>query len=362
VTTGSNSVQVEDGGGADVVDIDAVAAWMDTVGLEGGAIRDVQLLGGGTQNVMLTFTRGARQFVLRRGPLHPRTKSNDSLLREMTILPALAGSAVPHPEFIAGCADTSVLAGSVFYLMQPVTGFNAATTLPELHASDAAIRHGMGLAMVDAIAELGSLDHRAIGLADYGRPEGFLERQAPRWLTELESYEGYSGYPQNSLPAPSAIADWLQAHTPRTWRPGIMHGDFHLANVMFEPTGPGVAAVVDWEMSTIGDPLLDLGWMIATWPRGGVQTSITASALAAAGGLPTVTELVERYAQGSDREVSEVLWYTVLACFKLGVVLEGTHVRSHTGHAPIAIGRRLHLMAVELFERALALACGGETL
>jgi aminoglycoside phosphotransferase (APT) family kinase protein len=355
-------VHVDDADSADVVNLDAVAAWMDTVGLEAGAILDAQPLGGGTQNVMLTFTRGGRHFVLRRGPVHLRTKSNDSLLREMTILSALAGSAVPHPEFIAGCTDTSVLAGSVFYLMQPVNGFNAAITLPELHACDAAIRHGMGLALVDAIAELGVLDYGAIGLAGYGRPEGFLQRQAARWLTELQSYERYSGYPPNALPAPSVIAGWLEAHTPRTWRPGIMHGDFHLANVMFEPTGPAVAAVVDWEMSTIGDPLLDLGWMIATWPRVGVQTSITTSALSAAGGLPTVTELVQRYARRSDRDVSEVLWYTVLACFKLGVVLEGTHARSCTGHAPIAVGRRLHLMAVELFERALELAGGVETL
>jgi aminoglycoside phosphotransferase (APT) family kinase protein len=344
-----------------VVNLDAVAEWMDRAGLESGAIVDAQLLGGGTQNVMVTFTRGSRDFVLRRGPRHLRAKTNDSLLREMKILSALAGSAVPHPQLIAGATDTSILGDSVFYLMEPVEGFNAATTMPEPHATDAAIRHDMGLAMVDAIAELGALDYGAIGLADYGHPEGFLERQAPRWLAELASYDSYSDYPRNSLPAPSTIAEWLVAHTPKAWRPGIMHGDFHIANVMFEPMGPGVAAVVDWEMSTIGDPLLDLGWMIATWPRDGVPTGIAASALSAAGGLATVTELVDRYAKRSDRDVSDVLWYTVLACFKLGVVLEGTHARSHAGQAPTSVGRHLHLLAVELFERALALV-GGEDL
>jgi aminoglycoside phosphotransferase (APT) family kinase protein len=135
-----------------------------------------------------------------------------------------------------------------------------------------------------------------------------------------------------------------------------------VANVMFECTGPRVAAIVDWEMSTIGDPLLDLGWLIATWPRDGAQTSIAASALATAGGLATVCELVERYTQRSARDVSNVLWYTVLACFKLGAVLEGTYARACAGHAPKEVGEHLHLLTVELFERALALVCGDETL
>ena len=362
VTSASSPTPAIGGDIADVVNLDALTVWMDHQGLTGGPVEQVRVLGGGTQNVMLTFTRGDRRFVLRRGPRHLRAKTNDSLRREMQILAALADTAVPPPRLIAGCADPSVLAGSVFYLMEPVEGFNAAATLPARHAADATVRHDMGLAMVDALAELATLDYRAIGLADYGRPDGFLERQVPRWLAELQSYEQYSGHPRNTLPGVTTIADWLQARAPSAWSPGVMHGDFHVANVMFEYTGPGVAAVVDWEMSTIGDPLLDLGWLIATWPRDGAHTGIAASALAAAGGLATVSELVERYAQRSARDVWNVLWYTVLACFKLGVVLQGTYARACAGRAPIEVGEHLHRLAVELFERALALVCGDETL
>ncbi len=216
---------------------------MDEHVIESGAISDVSSLGGGTQNIMLSFTRGERVFVLRRGPKHLRSTTNDSLRREMTILRALAGTAVPHPQLIAGCADAAVLGGSVFYLMEPVQGFNAAATLPALHGGDAETRHGMGLAMVDSLAELALVDYNAIGLADYGRPDGFLERQVPRWLAELESYAGQTGYPAGSLPGAATLAEWLTSEQPATSTPGIMHGDFHVANVMFSLDGPGVAAM-----------------------------------------------------------------------------------------------------------------------
>ncbi|OBJ46464.1 aminoglycoside phosphotransferase [Mycolicibacterium mucogenicum] len=335
---------------------------MDSRCLDGDLIEHVRPLGGGTQNFMLRFTRGGRDFVLRRGPEHLRASTNANLCREMQMLTALRGSAVPHPRLIAGCEDAEILNGSVFYLMEPVDGFNAATTLPELHAHDGNVRHAMGLAMVDAIAELATLDYRQVGLTDYGRPDGFLERQVPRWTAELDSYETHYGYDTLSLPGVRQVADWLQANLPAQWQPGILHGDFHLANVMFDYSSPIVAAVVDWEMSTIGDPLLDLGWLIATWPRPGETTGIAASALGAAGGLATVADLVERYANRSGRDVTHMRWYTVLACFKLGIVLDGTYARAGAGKAPSDVGERLHLLAVGLLERAVGLVQGDETL
>lgn len=123
----------------------------------------------------------------------------------------------------------------------------------------------MGLSMADALAKLGAVDHVAVGLADFGKPEGFLERQVPRWLSELESYSQYDGYPGPQIPGIDQVSAWLEQHRPAHWTPGIMHGDYHAANVMFSRTGPEVVAIVDWEMCTIGDPLLDLGWLLATW-------------------------------------------------------------------------------------------------
>ena len=132
-----------------------------------------------------------------------------------------------------------------------------------------------------------------------------------------------------------------------------MHGDYHAANVMFSPTGPEVVAIVDWEMCTIGDPLLDLGWMLATWFAPGRDPVLT-NVLMDAGGLATPDELIERYAQNTTRDLSNIDWYTVLACFKLGIILEGSNARAAAGLAPKEIGDRLHIATVRLFERALA--------
>lgn len=337
-----------------VVDFAVLGRWMDGQGLPGGPFEDVRELTGGTQNVMLALGRGGRRYVLRRPPVHLRRKSNDALVREMRVLAALAGTPVPAPGFVAGCADPDVMGGAVFYLMEEVDGFNPSVTLPSRHAGDAGMRHRMGLNAAAAIATLGEVDHVTAGLGDVGHPEGFLERQVGRWLSELESYAGLDGYPGPDIPGVDRVADWLERNRPASWRPGLMHGDFHLANIMFRHDGPEVAAIVDWEMVTIGDPLLDLGWLLATWPDPGGGT-IGGSPLAAAGGLPSRDELVAWYAARSSRDVSAATWYDVLACFKLGIVLEGSNARAHAGRAPKEIGDRLHAHTLDLFARALSL-------
>ncbi len=316
----------------DYVNLEAVAEWMSGQGLGSGPLQDVSNVTGGTQNVMLRFTRAGRSYVLRRGPRHLRPRSNSVILRETKVLAALAGSDVPHPHLIAACEDPGVLGDAVFYLMDPVDGFNAGEGLPPLHAGDARVRHGMGLSMADALAKLGAVDHIAVGLADFGKPEGFLERQVPRWLSELESYNEYDGYPGPDIPGIEEVSGWLERHRPANWTPGIMHGDYHAANVMFSRTGPDVVAIVDWEMCTIGDPLLDLGWLLATWrqPDG---SSVFSHALGGQDGLASTDELLERYAANTTRDLSNVTWYNVLACFKLGIVIVGTRARACAGNA-----------------------------
>ena len=336
----------------EIVDFDVLERWMDGEGLGHGPLTHVRPLGGGTQNVLLRFTRSGRDYVLRRPPPHRRPKSNESLRREGRVLAALAGSDVPHPGFVAGCFDETVMHGAVFYLMEPVEGFNATVELPQLHASDASIRHAMGLETAGALARLGRLDPVALGLGDFGKPDGFLERQVPRWLSELDSYAKHEGYPGPSIPGLPRIAGWLERHRPVQGAAGILHGDYHLANVMFERRGPRLAAIVDWEMSTLGDPLLDLGWLLATWPDehdGGIGAT---SAYVQAGGLPGRDELVARYARESTRDLSAIDWYVVMACFKLGIVLEGTHARAFAGKAPVAVGDLLHAVTLQLFARA----------
>jgi aminoglycoside phosphotransferase (APT) family kinase protein len=338
-------------------DASKVAAWMSQQGLGEGPIESVAEITGGTQNIMLRFTRSGREYVFRRGPRHLRPVSNSVILRETRVLRALAGTDVPHAALIAVCDDADVLGDAVFYLMEPVDGFNAGAGLPALHACDAGVRHGMGLSMADAAARLGAIDHVAVGLADFGKPEGFLDRQVPRWLSELQSYSDFDNYPGPDIGDVDGVARWLQEYQPKSFKAGIMHGDYHAANVMFSPAGPEVVAIVDWEMCTIGDPLLDLGWMLATWYRPGHE-SVLPNQLMAAGDLATPAELVERYAANTTRDLTRIDWYTVLACFKLGIILEGTHARAAAGLAPKEIGDVLHTATVRLFERAAAVMDG----
>lgn len=334
------------------VNIDSLSAWMTTQGLGSGAITDVTPLAGGTQNILLRFTRDGRDYVLRRPPEHPRPNSNETMRREARVLRALAGTEVPHPGLIADCGTEDVL-GAAFYLMEPIDGFNPVGQLPEPHAGSPEMRHAMGLALVDGIAALGALDHEAIGLGDFGKPENFLDRQVDRWRSQLG---GYAEFPEwdgeKSLPSVEAVGLWLERHRPETFTPGIMHGDYHLANVMYRPDGPELAAIIDWELATIGDPLLDLGWVLATWPEGRHGSTVSVTPW---DGFPTSTALIARYAKASPRDLSAIDWYRVLACYKLGILLEGTYARACAGKAPRETGEKLHGRAISLFERAEAL-------
>lgn len=332
----------------EAIDIDALARWMDAQRLGTGPIKDFRLLTGGTQNILARFERAERSYVLRRPPLHLRDNSNATMRREVRILAALAGTSIPHPGLIAACADPSVL-GAEFYLMEPIEGFNAKAGLPALHAGSGEVRHRMGLAMVETIAKLGMVDHVAAGLEDFGKPERFLERQVGRWHRLLESYATLEGWPgPASIPGIASVADWLEAQRPPEARPGIVHGDYHIANVMFRTDSGELAAVVDWELATIGDPLIDLGWLMATWPESAAESEVKPW-----DGLTSIGEMIEHYGRFSDRDLRHVKWYGVLACYKLGIILEGTHARACAGLAPRETGDMLHARAVALFERAL---------
>lgn len=332
------------------VDLSALAAWMDGEGLEVGApVGEVERITGGTQNVLLRFRRGERPFVLRRPPPHKRANSDETMRREARVLAALAGTDVPHPALIAGCGDVDVL-GAAFYLMEPVAGFNPTTGLPEPHRSDPVRQRDLGLSMADGIAALGRVDVDAVGLRDFGKPDGWLERQVERWRSHLRSYEAVEGYGgPEGIPDVERVAAWLEAHRPRTWTAGLIHGDFHFANVLVHPDEGRLAAIVDWELATLGDPLLDLGHLLATWPGPGSAMAVPGGTV---GGLPSRDEVIARYAARSTRPVDDVDWYQVLACYRLGIILEGTHARARAGQAPTAVGDLLHAHTVSLFEQA----------
>lgn len=336
----------------DMVDVAVLTSWLDSNGVGTGPVTDVAPLTGGTQNILVRFARDGHRYVFRRPPLHKRANSDETMRREAKVLEALAGSDVPHPRLVASCEDLDVM-GCFFFVMESIEGFTATTEVPEPHGSSAPFQHAMGLSMVDAAATLGTLDPSLLGQAQLDRADGWLERQVGRWRKQLESYHELDGWPGPDLTGIDEIGTWLDEHRPTHWSKGLIHGDYHFGNVMFRRDSPVVAAVVDWELATVGDPLLDLGHLLATWPD--ANETRTVGLARQLDGLPARDELIARYGEVSGRDMSGFDWYQVLACYRLAIILEGTYARACAGKADAALGQRFHGVAQSLFDQALGL-------
>ena len=337
----------------DLVDAAALAGWLDAEGFPPGPVEHLVQLEGGTQNLLVRFCRAGTAYVLRRPSRHPRPRAGEIILREARVLEALAATDVPHPRWAATCADESVL-GVPFVVMHAVDGVNPMTALPS-YAAAAAGRRQLGRAAATELARIGRVDYVAAGLADFGRPDGFLSRQVPRWLAEWDSYRRLPGYPGEPLPGMGELAAFLTGSRPADQPPGLMHGDFHFGNLLVDAGQPRVAAVLDWEMATIGDPLVDLGRFVASLPDEH-ETMESGGALWEAGDVGPVSEIVAVYDAASDRGLGALDWYVVLACFKLGIILESSNARACAGLTDRGIGDRLHAMAMALFARGRRLA------
>jgi aminoglycoside phosphotransferase (APT) family kinase protein len=337
----------------DLVDVDALTRWLDQQGFPGGPVEDLAALEGGTQNLLVRFVRGGTAYVLRRPSRHPRPRASQIILREARVLEALAATDVPHPRWAATCADESVL-GIPFVVMRAVDGVNPMVAAPA-YAADAAGRRELGRSAAAELARIGCVDYVALGLADLGRPAGFLGRQVPRWLGEWDSYRHLPGYPGEPLPGMDALAAFLAGNQPADAPPGLMHGDYHLGNLLVDAGRPRVTAVLDWEMTTIGDPLVDLGRFLASLPDQD-EPAESAGALWAFGDVGPARDIAAVYADVSGRSLDALDWYVVLACFKLGIILESSNARACAGLTDRAIGDRLHAMSLALFARARRLA------
>jgi aminoglycoside phosphotransferase (APT) family kinase protein len=300
-----------------MIDLDRLATWMDSRDLEVGAPIEHQFVSGGTQNEIYEITRGSLHAALRIPPASAPDSRDAGILREWRIIDALDGTDVPHTSAIAACDDTSVL-GRAFYLMGFVDGWSPMNTdgWPAPFDTDLEARQGLAFELVDGIARLSQVDWQAKGLQDLGHPDGFHERQVDRWTAFLERVKG------RELPGFDEAAAWLRAHRPLDFIPGLMHGDYQFANVMYQHGAPAtMAAIVDWEMGTVGDPKLDLAWVVNGWPEdpdaGDGEISYVDMK-----GMPSRTAVVDRYAEVSGRQVDDIDYYCVLAKWKLAVVLE----------------------------------------
>jgi aminoglycoside phosphotransferase (APT) family kinase protein len=334
---------------ADRIELPALDKWLDDHRLGCGPLSAVTLLAGGTQHLMLAFNRGSDRFVLREVEA-PR--SGEPLLREAVILSALDGTDVPHPSLRAAEPDPTVL-GYCFAVMNFVDGLNLARGATPEAADAPAYWSAVGPAFAAALGRLGEVDPEAIGVSSLGRPDGFLERQVPRWLWQLERYDRYHGYPGADLPYVDEVARWLEARLPPDQRPGLIHGDVNLSNVLFGRERPSVCALVDWELSTVGDPLLDLGQLLVTWPDVAGQSVLgEIISIHPSAELATAEAIVDAYQEACARDLTHLLWYEVLAAFRLGAILEGSRARACAGQGPVDIGAQLHAAAHGLFEMA----------
>ncbi|NQX88709.1 MAG: phosphotransferase family protein [Halioglobus sp.] len=298
---------------------------MDSQKLPGsGSPLSAHYISGGASNEIFALERGDVRLALRKPPAKVPAGRNETMLREYRVIHALNGTDVPHPEAIAVCDDTSIL-GSCFYIMAHVDGFTPMGDLPLPFCNSAALRSAMAYQLVDGIARLGQVDWRAVGLEGFGKPNGFLDRQVDRWFAHLEKIKF------RELPGLEEAGAWLRRHTPEHFTPGIIHGDYQFANVMFHRGNKAqLAAIVDWEMATVGDPLLDLAWILMTWPNPDEDRS---TGYVDFTGMPSREELMHYYAAHSGLPIENIDYYIVLARFKMACVLEAGYARYVKGGA-----------------------------
>lgn len=301
------------------LDLGALAAWLDATrpGLRRGELTG-SVIAGGRSNLTYRVSDGASRWALRRPPLAHVLPTAHDMAREYRVISALRDTAVPVPRTIALCADDVVL-GAPFYLMQFVDGvvFDRPETLDVLDVPAAGRACGQ---LVDTLVALHAVDPAVVGLAEFGRPEGFLARQVARWHRQWAASE------TRPLPVLAEVVDALTASLPHQAPPALVHGDYRLSNVLFRPDLTGIAAVVDWEMATLGDPLTDVG-LLAVYHRLDAEGDLIMPRMSAAQGFLPADELLARYAAGSGRNLADAAWYIGFGYFKLAVVAEGIHHR-----------------------------------
>lgn len=333
-----------------MLDEAVLGRWLDANQAPGAGEKPLlKQLSGGSQNTLYLIERGATRMVLRMPGPRADAARIDGLLREIRLVRALSGTDVPHAELIAA-DDVGDQFGMPFYVMAAIDGWSPMDGgWPAPFDADLAARRGLAFELVEGAAKLGRVDWRAQGLEGFGRPDGFHERQVDRWLAFLDRYR------VRDLPGLDEAAEWLRHNRPAHYTPGIMHGDYQFANVMFTHGAPArLAAIVDWEMTTVGDPLLDLAWCLLGYdgehPRSdGFYLDMT--------GMPARSELLAHYESVSGLSTENIDYYLVLANWKLGIVLEKTYAAGvRTGKVDPKITEAFGPMILQLIATSAELA------
>ena len=301
------------------LDLAALETWLAGAapGLLTGPLTG-EVIAGGKSNLTYVVTDGTGSVIVRRPPLGHVLATAHDMVREHRVMAALQETAVPVPEMYAVCADTAVI-GAPFYVMELVDGIPY-RSLEELESLGAERTRAIGQRMVDTLADLHDVEPASVGLADFGRPEGFLARQVRRWGTQRQSSRS------RGLVGADELEGLLRNGLPRESAPAIVHGDYRLDNLLVTP-GDEIGAVVDWEMATLGDPLTDVALLLTYHRIADLELGAGVSTASRAPGFVSRSDVVARYGARSDRDLTHLGFYEALACFKLAVILEGIHYR-----------------------------------
>ncbi|MEE9281566.1 MAG: phosphotransferase family protein [Myxococcota bacterium] len=287
-------------------------------GLE-GEMRVLQFPGGHA-NLTYELRFGEREIVLRRPPLGPVAPRSHDMAREYKVLSKLAAHFPPAPRAYLLCEDASVI-GATFFVMERRHGSVARSALPPDLDREPDARRRMSMALVEAMAVFHDIDYRAIGLADLGKPEGFAERQVHGWKGRWDRAKNVE------IPRFDAMYDWLVASLPKSQQSSLVHNDLKFDNVMFETGNPDrIAAILDWDMTTLGDPLIDLGTLLGYWAEPSDPEGRSAS-ITAQPGFPTRAEIAGHYAELRGVDLETIAWYEAFALWKTAVVIQQIYIR-----------------------------------
>jgi aminoglycoside phosphotransferase (APT) family kinase protein len=336
-----------------LVDPDGLARFLKEHAPEYAGEFTVQRLGEGQSCLTFLVTGDGWEVVLRRPPRGDLPPGAFDVTREFRVTRALhdAGAAVPVARPIVKCVDTDVI-GAPFYLMESVRGHVVRQEIPkELDAL--ADRRGMGDELLLTLEELQAVDHEAIGLGNFGKPDGYLQRQVDRFTKQW-------GFIKNrEIEALDELGAWIAERIPTPRSTVIIHGDYKLDNVIFAKESPAkLVAVVDWEMAALGDPMIDLGWLLYFWrDPGDPSFGLTVSSVSDQEGFPRRAELLQRY--GRRHDVHDIAWYTALAGWKIAIIMEASYARFRAGITDHPMFAQLEQGVPALAERA-RLAMRGE--